>query len=180
MPTATDIKKAETKLKKQLVQLQMLAKKGQVAKTVPELVECMAAMPQGALAWLFGVSSRTIRDRVGMPRNEDNTYNAQDALAWHVTRLQPTDGDPLLGGFDSPALERFREARADREELELSVRRGQLVNLEEFNGWFDLEIAGPLRKNLQKLQRKYGNEAFELISNGLQQAVDRIKQRGKS
>lgn len=31
--------------------------------------------------------------------------------------------DPLLAGVDSPALERYWQARAEREELELMIRR---------------------------------------------------------
>ena len=153
---------------------------GAKPKTAAAIITEMESLSQTAMAWIFGISSRAFRDRRGVPRNEDGSYNARSVIQWHVEQLQPVDAEPMLSGPDSPALERFREARAKLAELELSVRRGQLVDLEEFNGWFDLEIAGPLRKNLQKLQRKHGKEAFELISNGLQQAVDRVAKRGES
>lgn len=147
------------------------------AKTIPELVRAMAGLPQGAAAWLFGVSPRTLRDRSMAPRNADGTYNAQDLVAWHLEQLQPVDGEPMLGGSDSPALERFRNARADREELELAVRREQFVSLDDFWAWFDESVAGPLRKSLDQLQKKHGQEAFDLAIAGLEKAQDAITQR---
>lgn len=147
------------------------------AKTIPELVEAMASLPQGAAAWLVGVSPRTLRDRQVVPRNADGTYNAQDVVLWHLEQLEPVDGEPMLSGSNSPALERFRAARADREELELAVRREQLLNLDDFLAWFDAEVMAPIRKNLDTLQRKHGEVAFDLVTAGLQKAQDAISQR---
>jgi hypothetical protein len=35
----------------------------------------------------------------------------------------------MKGGGNSPALERYRLAKAEREELELSIKRGELVDI---------------------------------------------------
>ncbi len=90
---------------------------------------------------------------------------------------ETVDVDPLLVGSESPALERFRAARADREELELAVRREQLIDLEDFLVWFDAEVAAPIRKNLDKLQRKHGSAAVDVVASGLHTAQGAISQR---
>ena len=90
------------------------------------------------------------------------------------------DPDPLLSGSDSPALERFRAARADREELELALRRKELIDVGEFLTWWDSEIVVPLRKGLEKLQRKYGPEAVGPVTAGLQQSAEAVSRRFSS
>lgn len=137
----------------------------------------MESLSQGAAAWLVGVKPRTLRDRQAAPRNANGTYNASELVAWHIKQVGPVDGDPLLSGSDSPALERFRNARADREELELAVRRGQLLDVDDFIAWFDIEVADPIRKNLERLQRKFGNEALDIVVSGLGKAGEAIDRR---
>jgi hypothetical protein len=137
----------------------------------------MESLSQGSAAWLMGVKPRTLRDRQAAPRNTDGTYNAQSLVAWHLKQGKPIDDDPLLSGNDSPALERFRNARADREELELAVRREQLIDVEDFLIWFRNEVLGPIQKNLDRLQRKFGNDAVAVVAAGLRKADESIGQR---
>ena len=137
----------------------------------------MERLAQGAAAWLVGVKPRTLRDRQAAPRNGDGTYDGRELVLWHLEQLQPVDGDPMLSGNDSPALERFRNARADREELELAVRREQLLDRDDFFTWFDAEVVGHLRKGLEKLQRKHGSEAVDLVASAMEKAQDAVRQR---
>lgn len=145
--------------------------------SVADQIQKMERLAQGSAAWLFGISPRTLRDRQTAPRNSDGTYDAAALVAWHLKQSLPVDGDPLLAGSDSPALERFRHARADREELELAVRREQLLDIEEFYTWYESAVAGPLRKSLDKLQRKYGQAAMTLVAGGLQASQKAIDDR---
>ena len=114
----------------------------------------------------------------GAPRNQDGSYDARALIAWRLERdIENSESDPLMAGSNSPALERFRSARADREELELAVRREQLIDVEEFLTWWDTEIASPLRKGLDRLQKKHGNDAVKLVAAGLNQSGGAVSSR---
>ncbi len=91
--------------------------------------DALRSLPQTAAAWLLGVEPRTVRTWKDAPRNQDGTYNAHDLVEWYIER-DSTDPDPLLAGGSSPALERYRAARASREELELQARAGEVVPVE--------------------------------------------------
>lgn len=74
--------------------------------------------------------------------------------------------DEMLVEGDSPALERYRNARAAMSELDLAERRGELVNLIEFRDVHQ-RAARVLRKTGEQLQRKCGHEAWEIFDEGL-------------
>lgn len=126
---------------------------------------------------LTGMKVNAFRARIVASLGEDDTRKTTGrgqalefwapAIVQRLVAMAESSGggDPLLaGGSDSPALERFREARADREELELGIRRKELIDVAEFLQWWDAEIAAPLHKGLEKLQRKFGPDAFDLIA----------------
>ena len=50
----------------------------------------MQSLSQRATAWLLGVSPRTLRDYVDLPRNDDGTYNAREVIAWVRLKAKPT------------------------------------------------------------------------------------------
>ncbi|KKN53095.1 hypothetical protein LCGC14_0606070 [marine sediment metagenome] len=143
--------------------------------------EALRSMTQKSAAWLFGIDARTMRTAAwkDAPRNKDGkTYNAQALVVWRrEVEAEAAGTDPLSAGGDSPALERFRNARADREELELSVRREQLVNVDEFLAWWDAEVVTSIRKKLERLARKYDQAAVDLVTSGLEQAGKAVSQR---
>ena len=150
---------------------------------VSRQIELLRSLPQGAAAWLLGIGARTLRDWQGVPRNPDRSYNARDLLRWYVKRERPADTDPMMVGSNSPALERYRVAHAQREELELAVRRGQLVSVDEFLTWYDAELAGPIRRSLEALIKHHSQAAADVVLRGLEaaeQAVNRrLKQQAK-
>ncbi len=143
-------------------------------------IQAVQAMTQKAAAWLFDVEPRTMRTGPwkDAPRNSDGTYDARLLIAWRrELEAEGSESDPLLAGSNSPALERFRAARADREELELAVRRDQLIDVEEFLSWWDSEVATPVRKSLEKLARKYDQAAVDLVASGLNRARESVSGR---
>ncbi len=75
---------------------------------------------------------------------------------------------------------RYRLARAEREELELSVRRGQLVDLDEFLAWYASDVVAPIRKALGRLQITHGKSAVELVTEGIARAEAALAQRSKA
>jgi phage terminase Nu1 subunit (DNA packaging protein) len=69
----------------------------------------------------------------GMPRNPDKTFDLPAVIAWVVEREKDAllDSAAPAAGTDSPALERYRAARAEAAELELAVKKGKLFSRED-------------------------------------------------
>jgi hypothetical protein len=93
-----------------------------------------------ALGRIVGFSRPTLVGycRRGLPRRpgvhqRTYRYSLREAVEWlrkhvWVPAVRPESDDPLLdGGDSSPALERYRAARASLAELELATRQGQLL-----------------------------------------------------
>lgn len=99
--------------------------------------------------------------RIGGP-GKANQYHAATLHKLIVTTVEErergkrraADVDPLLGGPSSPALERYRERRAELAEIEVLERRRQLIPAESalaaFATIFD-ELALAVRRTLQGL-----------------------------
>lgn len=83
-------------------------------------------------------------------------------LAANAHRLSKESDDPLLCGPSSPALERYREARAGLANLELHQRQGNLLDRAEVHERM-LRAATPLRRAGEALQRKFGVEAQRVL-----------------
>jgi phage terminase Nu1 subunit (DNA packaging protein) len=127
----------------------------------------------------FQRTTRRIRGWVqeGMPGGLTGPWDLDAIADWRAERREVTGADPLLAGPSSPALERYRSIRADREALELAVRRGQLVPLEDFLTWYDSEIAAPIRRALEKLRAQFGQPAADLVTEGFTVAADAIEKK---
>lgn len=74
--------------------------------------------------------------------------------------------DPLLSDGDSPALERYRLAKAKHAELDLEHRKGELIEVDKakdiLGRWASL-----IRRMGEKLSKRYGNEAAIEINDTL-------------
>ena len=77
----------------------------------------------------------------------------------------PTD-DPLLDGSDSPALERYRLARAKLAERDLSERDGETVKVSVLRPVIRPGLTA-LRSGGDALRRKFGNEAGDIFNEAL-------------
>lgn len=141
----------------------------------------MKRLAQGAAAWLLGLNARTLRDAADCPRNSDRTYNGQDLVRWLAARSAVTStDDPLLSGSGSPALERYRLARAVEAEMNLDIRHGQLVPIDEFETWWQAEIAAPMRRAVEALQRLEstdGPTAAGIVAKALDKAQAAVEKR---
>jgi hypothetical protein len=78
------------------------------------------------------------------------------------------NGDPLLvaDAPASPALERYREARADLAALELAERQRDLLPRQTVHEVFG-RIASRLRDAGEQLGREHGSEAHEVLTEAL-------------
>lgn len=122
---------------------------------------------QSEVAAHFGVSRRTIADWVasGMPRR-DGRYDLDEIEGWRSARI-PDDTDPLLSGpGTSPALERYREARAKLAELDLEQRRGRLVDIGDLRERISM-LASHLRKAAERIERLHGPDPKRILDEAL-------------
>mgnify|MGYP007071663192 CR=1 FL=1 len=91
------------------------------------------------IAALFGRNLATVKDwsTGGMPGTPGN-YDLGEIIrwreAWWERRLRDaTSIDPELSGGDSPALEKYREQRAELARLDVLERKKTLVRIETLN-----------------------------------------------
>lgn len=146
--------------------------------TANEQTEIMERLSQAPAAWLLGTTARSLRDLADCPRNPDGSYNGAELVKWDRRRVAP-DTDPMLAGGSSPALEKYREHRAGIAELELNERRGRLVDIDAFNEWWESEVASPIRRSIETLQRKHGPDAAKIIEKALQRSENAVRKRRK-
>jgi phage terminase Nu1 subunit (DNA packaging protein) len=126
------------------------------------------------VAELCGVEKSTV-DRwagSGMPwRN--GRYDVAEIIQWlradgpwRPKAALPVSDDPLLGAGDSPALERYRLAKAQHAELDLELRKGELIEVircrEMLARW-----AVCIRRMGEKLSKRFGNDAALAINESL-------------
>jgi hypothetical protein len=100
--------------------------------------------------------------------------DAETLREWSTQRfsrpdLAIADADPLLTGDDTPALERYRTAKAKLAELDLDRQRGETVNLAKIRSGF-ATICQCLRDAGALLGREFGREAQRIIEDALTEA----------
>lgn len=83
----------------------------------------------------------------------------------------PSPGDdPLMAGFDSPGLERYRNAKADREEMMRDRDRQILIVRDEIFPSLQ-QGATLIRQAADQATRLYGNGVADLINEAVDEAV---------
>jgi hypothetical protein len=83
------------------------------------------------------------------------------------------EGDALLVGPTSQALERYRDERAKLAKLERLEREGTLLRREHVHGGL-AKITHILREAAGALRRQYGNDAADLLDDALSDAEREI------
>jgi hypothetical protein len=78
----------------------------------------------------------------------------------------PVSEDPLLVGGDSPALERYRAARAGMAEIELTDKQGQTVRLQLIRECIRPGITA-MRSCGDSLVRRWGNECGDQFNEAV-------------
>ena len=111
-----------------------------------------------------------IERALGPVREQLRAARAGQAIPDDAALWDSGDGQP-----PSPALERYRAARADHAELDLEQRRGDLVDRREFQALL-LRTSHILRGLGESLQRQYGPDAQGLLDESIDD-VEREVQR---
>jgi len=144
-------------------------------------VKLMRKLAQRDAAWLLGISDRALRNHRDAPRGPGGLYNGQALVAWHAARTAGGgDGDPLLTGGASPALESYRKFRAGLAEIELNERRRRMVDVDVFGEWWQAEVASPIRRAIEALQRLEnvsGPDAAAIVAKALDKGQAAVEQR---
>lgn len=83
----------------------------------------ISSLKQKQAAELLGVTARSLRDWPDAPRNEDGTYPGAALVAWWLERHCADAGQLDL----SQERARLAKVQADRGEVELAVRCGELL-----------------------------------------------------
>jgi hypothetical protein len=95
-------------------------------------------------------------------------------LAENARRLAAgDDDDPALAGVSSPGLERYRLARAKREELFLRRDLGAWLPRDQVRAGF-APFAAIIRRCGERLGRKYGREAQQILDEHLDRAAEAL------
>lgn len=88
------------------------------------------------------------------------------AVVARAADRESSDGEPMLAGGDSPALERFRLARARIAELDLQERQGSLIPRDKVHDGLG-RLATIIRGAGESLQRQFGREAQDILDEAL-------------
>lgn len=92
--------------------------------------QVLSNIPQKSLADMLGTSRKVLIEweGEGLPRNSDRTYNLYSVLSWVKTRWACGSKD---GEKNSPALERYRLAKAQEAEFDLKIKKGEFIDRDE-------------------------------------------------
>lgn len=128
------------------------------------------------LAKALGKSVRTVAMYFaeGMP-GTPGTYVLEDCLAWidaRENKRTSRDADDLPDDTDSPALERYRLARAQQEEIKLAKLRSELVESEHIQQW--LQSFSLLLRGFGEKLAKVAPEIVPDLEGVLQQAEETL------
>lgn len=132
-----------------------------------------------AVASHFDVSFKTIEQWVakGCPRVElahrRYEYDLKAIEDWKKARSGIEPEDPLLVGPATPALERYRLARAKQVEFQLEREIGKWVSKELIAQELAVFAAG-MRQAFDTLHRQFGEEPYAIVSDALDEAEKRL------
>ena len=145
-----------------------------------------AAIPQKHWREMSGRQTKVLNeqaDRYGIPFGgrticlPDVVRALHDFLATNARKLAADDDDDLMhSDAVSPALERYREERAQLARLDRLEREGRLVPRDGVREGLG-QIAALLRSAGETLQREYGTDALEILNEALEDAqreIDRL------
>lgn len=100
-------------------------------------------------------------------------YLAAKQYAERVNRPAISD-DPLLAGVDSPQLERYRSAKASLAEMDLEERKKTHANINDLESAL-VRYASMVRRGGEILQRRFGNDASDILNSAIDEAEQIVK-----
>jgi hypothetical protein len=134
--------------------------------------QVLASVTKREFCELSGRQVKTLNeqaDRYGLPLRGKTVdlfaaiKSYHDLIATNSHRLKGADEqDPMLAEGDSPALERYRNAKADLAELEREERVRNLLPRQLVHSTLG-ELAELLRSTGDVLRKQFGKEAYSLL-----------------
>ena len=134
------------------------------------------------IAEFFGVTVTTVRRWAGegmpspsRPNGKAGRYDLSAIAQWLRAegpwRVRVTD--PMLGEGDSPALERYRLARAAQEEIKLELLRGTVIPVDCMRERL-ARLAAVIRHAGEHLGRTHGPEAHAILNEALEEYSEQL------
>jgi hypothetical protein len=135
------------------------------------------------VATLFGVTARAVREWVGVPRNENGTYDLPALIQYRASRN--TGGDVLAGltpeeqrdpdlvaaYLDNTGVrDQLIYWKMEREKLKHGQESGRLVSREDVRGKL-MQLAGRLRDGADILRRGFGNNAAKVLDDTIGELI---------
>lgn len=122
------------------------------------------------LAEAFGVTDRRVRQmrEEGLPALPNGKYDIRVAFQWRFDGLEAESGSG-----DSPSLERWRTAKAAREELALARERGALIDAEAQRE-LDTRNCLSIRHGLMTLQRRLDALVTPEAANAVEDLIQEL------
>ena len=99
-----------------------------------------------------------------------------DFLAGNARKLAAVNGEDPMSGEVTPALERWRGAKADREEFFRDRDFGEWVARDDVHEGLAL-FASILRRAGERLERECGPRAHDILDKALTEAADTLRRR---
>ena len=96
--------------------------------------------------------------------------------AWSANEAMKSGSDDPMVVDTSPELERFRKARASLAELDLEARQGDLMSRTDVHEGL-AAVSAIYRRAGQRLRSRFGDEAYQIIDEGWDDAGRMIDQR---
>lgn len=133
----------------------------------------LESLTAAEVGWIFGVTHNAVglwHAEHGCPRHDESMrYNLRDVVRWRmewVKRTADKDADLDLAGSSSPALERYRTAKAELAELDLQTKRQQLLPRDDIRLMLS-RLATIIRGACETLQKLHGPDAKRIMDDAL-------------
>ena len=141
---------------------------------------------QGEVAEFFNVSVDTVKNwaKQKMP-GRPRAYRLDQIAIWLRTEgpgskaLRSAADDPLLADGDSPALERYRLAKAKHAELDLEQRRAELIDLAKCRDLFG-RWGSVIRKMGDRVSKRFGSEANQMVAEAIDECDSIVRGLGNA
>lgn len=135
-----------------------------------EIVNDQVIVSAQVASKVFGITVRTLNDwtKKGCPKVEKGVYNLREVMEW---RHSANNSPESLEAKKQKADIRYREARADMEEMKRKTMVGELVAVEDIEhelvevfSRIKMGLLNIKQKVLQELHSSYPECAFEVSS----------------
>jgi len=119
-------------------------------------------LTQAQVAGAFGITPSAVA-RWRCPRNSDKSYALPEVIKWRVELASQDEG---MSAETSPAVERYRMAKAKLAELELAERQQVLLPRAIVHEWMG-KLGSLLRNAGEILDRDFGRDAHQILEEAL-------------